>query len=326
MFKFKVFSLAASFCCLLATITFLLAAGQVVKAAPSSEVKLIYIITPSGTNPFFRAEVTAATAKAKELGYEVCAAVHDESPAKQSELFAQAIENQAVAIICDNADPDSTIVDIKKARRANIPTFLIDREINANGIAVAQILSNNDQGARIIAQEFANAMGGTGEYIELMGNPSDNNAEIRSRNFHEVLDTYPSLTMVAQQTGYWEKGKANKLVKKMLKRHPNIRGIICGNDMMALGAIAALEKKGISGIVVTGMDGIDEAAEAIRDGSMAGTSLQPVVSIAEMAVEQVDKYLKDRMINAFETQFVDCVLITKENVDRLRAFNYNHTK
>ena len=42
----------------------------------------------------------------------------------------------------------------KKAKEAGIPSFLIDREINASGIALAQIVSNNYQGAQLGGQEF----------------------------------------------------------------------------------------------------------------------------------------------------------------------------
>lgn len=117
------------------------------KALTGGGSNVIYIITPSHSNPFFKTESEAASAKAKELGYEVKAVSHDDSPTKQSELFDNAIADKAAAIICDNAGADATVTAVQKARDNNIPTFLIDREINASGVAISQIVANNYQGA-----------------------------------------------------------------------------------------------------------------------------------------------------------------------------------
>lgn len=120
---------------------------------------LIYVITPSVSNPFFKTEADVATAKAKALGYTVKTVSHDDSASKQAELFETAIADKAAAIVCDNAGADATVAAVKKAKAAGIPTFLIDREINESGVAVAQIVANNYQGAKAIAEAFVDAMG-----------------------------------------------------------------------------------------------------------------------------------------------------------------------
>lgn len=255
--------------------------------------KIVYIITPSHSNPFFKTEADAATAKAKALGYEVKATSHDDDATKQSELFDNAISDKAAAIICDNAGADATTAAVRKAREANIPTFLIDREINASGIAISQIVANNYQGAKGVAEAFVEAMGEQGTYAELLGKESDTNAGVRSSAFHEVIDQYPDMKMVAQQTANWEQTEANSNTETILQSNPDIKGIICGNDTMAVGAAAAVKNAGLEGkIAIIGVDGSDEAAAAIRSGAMTGTALQQAALIAEMAVEQADMYLK----------------------------------
>lgn len=284
---------------------------------------IIYIITPSHSNPFFKTEADAAAAKAKALGYEVKAVSHDDDANKQSELFDNAISDKAAAIICDNAGADATVAAVQKARDAGIPTFLIDREINGSGIAISQIVANNYQGAKGIAEVFVEAIGEQGEYAELLGKESDTNAGVRSGAFHEVIDQYPGLKMVAQQTANWEQTEAYQKTETILQSNPNIKGIICGNDTMAVGAVAAIKNAGLAGkIAVVGVDGSDEAAAHIKDGNMTGTALQQAALIAEMAVEQADKYLKTGSTGLDEKQLVDCIIITKDNVNKLKAFVY----
>ena len=65
------------------------------------------------------------------------------------------------AIILDNAGADASVAAVTKARDAGIPVFLIDREISTRGIATAQIVSNNYQGAVLGAEAFVSAMEGT---------------------------------------------------------------------------------------------------------------------------------------------------------------------
>lgn len=233
---------------------------------------IVYVITPSVSNLAFKTDADAAEAKAKELGYEVKTASHDDDPTKQTELFDSAIADKAAAIICDNAGADATVEAVKKARDAGIPTFLIDRVINETGVAISQIVANNYQGAKDITEKFVEVMGEKGNYVELLGKESDTNAGVRSSAFHEVIDQYPDMKMVGQQTANWEKTEAYDKMESMLQANPDIQGVICGNDTMVEGVCAALQALG-KNIPVIGVDGSDEVAALIRSGQSTGTAL-----------------------------------------------------
>jgi len=284
--------------------------------------KLIYIITPSHSNPFFKTEAEAAAAKAKELGYEVKTVSHDDDPTKQAELFDTAIAEKAAAIICDNAGSDATVAAVQKARDNNIPTFLIDREINETGIAISQIVANNYQGAKAVAEFFVEAMGEKGKYAELLGKESDTNAGVRSSAFHEVIDQYEDMELVATQTANWEQTEAYTKMETILQSNPDITGVICGNDTMAMGAAAAIKAAGLKNISIIGVDGSDDVRDEIKAGNITATALQQAALIAAMSAEQADNYLKNGTTGLDEKQLVDCVVITKENADKLSAFTY----
>lgn len=283
---------------------------------------IIYVITPSHSNPFFKTEAEAAEAKAKELGYEVKVVSHDDDPTKQSELFETAISEKAAAIICDNAGADATVAAVQKARDNNIPTFLIDREINESGVAISQIVANNYQGAKGVAEVFVEQMGEKGKYAELLGKESDTNAGVRSSAFHEVIDQYDELECVAVQTANWEQTQAYEKMETILQTNPDIKGVICGNDTMAMGASAAIKAAGLKDVVIIGVDGSDEVRDEIKAGNITATALQQAALIAEMAAVQADNYLKTGSTGTDEKQLVDCLIITKENADKLSAFRY----
>src|SRR3954451_8623448 len=215
--------------------------GSKSTAAPSKGGGLIAVITPAVDNPFFKAEADAAVAKDKALGYQTSEASHDDDPNKQSELIDTAISRKAKAIILDNAGADASIGAVKKAKAAGIPVFLIDREINATGIAAAQIVSNNSQGAQLGGAEFVKAMGGKGKYVELVGKETDTNAGVRSKGYEDAISRVPDLKEVAKQSANWDQQEAFTKMETILQRNKNIDGVIAGNDTMALGAVAALK-------------------------------------------------------------------------------------
>jgi erythritol transport system substrate-binding protein len=185
---------------------------------------------------------------------------------------------------------------------------------------VSQIVSNNYQGAQLGAEEFVVQMGESGKYAELLGKESDTNAGIRSQGYHDVIDQFTDLEMVAQQTANWSQTEAFSVMESMLQANPDIKGVISGNDTMAMGAMAALEAAGRSDVIVVGFDGSNDVRDSILAGGIKATVLQPAYQQAQLAVEQADKFLTAGSTGLDEKQLMDCVLITADNAGQLDNF------
>jgi erythritol transport system substrate-binding protein len=295
-------------------------AGIALVMPTMAQDKLVVIITPSHDNPFFAAEAAGAKAKAEELGYTTQVYSHDDDANKQNELIDSAIAAGAKAIILDNAGADASVAAVQKAKDAGIPSFLIDREINATGVAAAQIVSNNYQGATLGAEAFVTALGEKGNFVELTGKESDTNAGIRSKGYHDVIDQYPDLKMVAQQSANWNQTEAFTKMESILQANPDIQGVIAGNDTMAMGAVAALDAAGRKDVIVVGFDGSNDVRDAIKAGTIKATVLQPAFRQAQYAVELADKFLKDGATGVDEKISMDCVLIDSTNAAQLETF------
>lgn len=302
----------------------ILAAGAVALvggASSSAQAKdLIAIITPPFDNPFFKAEADGAKARAEALGYDTIVLSHDDDTNKQNQLVDTVIARGAKAIILDNAGSDASVAPVQNAKKAGIPSFLIDREINATGVAVSQIVSNNYQGAQLGAGEFVKQMGEKGNYAELTGKESDVNAHIRSKGYHDIIGDYPDLKVLASQSANWSQPEAFSKTEAMLQANPDIKGIIAGNDTMAMGAQAALKAANRPDVIVVGFDGSNDVRDQIRAGTIKATVLQPAYRQAQLAVEQADQYLKTKSTGQPEKQLMDCTLITKANASKLDNF------
>jgi erythritol transport system substrate-binding protein len=107
----------------------------------------------------------------------------------------------------------------------------------------------------------------------------------------------------------------------MLQANPQIKGVICGNDTMAMGAWAALKAAGRTDVIVVGFDGSDDVKQSILSGGIRATVLQPCSRQARMAVDQADAYLRTGSTGQPEKQLVDCVLIVPSNAAKLSNFD-----
>ena len=246
--------------------------------------------------------------------------VHDDDANLQDQHFDVAISQGAAAIILDNAGADASVAPIQRAKDAGIPTFLIDREINESGVAAAQLVSNNYQGAVLGGELFVELMGEEGQYVELLGRETDTNAHVRSQGYNDVLADFPDMELVAQQTANWSQPEAFDVMETIIQANPDIKGVISGNDTMALGAQAALNAAGMTDVIVVGFDGSPEVMDSMRAGEIDGTVLQPIANFSVIAVDMASTYIQTGELPEEERQSIDCILITTENVDEYGVF------
>lgn len=280
------------------------------------------MITVDIANPYWKASAETAQKVGQELGYTVTVDAHLNDPDKQNQFIDGAIAKKVQAIILDPAGADESIGAVRKATDAGIPVFLVNAEITEQGIAKSQIVSNNAQGATLGAEEWVKAVNYTGEFVELFGNPTDNNARVRSDAYKAVLAQYPDLKLVQTEVANWDRVEGKTKMEIMLAAHPNIVGVISGNDEMALGAIEAIRAVGkLDQIKVLGFDGNQDAVNSVKAGEMVATVLQPIVEGTTLAVQQADSFIRTGETGAAtEKQSIDCVLITKDNAAQFNNF------
>ncbi|OUD09582.1 D-ribose ABC transporter substrate-binding protein [Marivivens niveibacter] len=282
---------------------------------------LISIIVNDPANPYWFTEGEVAKATAEEMGYTATVSAHKGDTNTESTLVDTAITNGAVALILDPANADGSIGAVRKAVDAGIPVFLVNAEINESGLAQAQLVSNNAQGAALGAMQWLELTGGAGNYVEFFGHPADNNAATRSNGYETVISQYPDMVKLAEEVANWDRTMGYTKMQSLIQANDEINAVIAGNDEMALGAIAALKEAGrMDGVVVGGFDGSPDAVDAIRSGELAYSVLQPVAVFSAEAIRQADHFIKtgERLVDE-EKQLFDCLMITPDNVDNYTA-------
>jgi ribose transport system substrate-binding protein len=299
----------------LVTVAATLLFTQTSSAQPASKGKIAVVVSTLN-NPWFVVLGETAKARAIELGYDATIFDSQNDTAKEASHFDNIIANGYRAILFNPTDANGSIASVKKARAAGIPVFCIDREINSTNAATSQMLSDSYSGCVKLGQYFVKTVGKEGEYAELLGIVGDNNTWNRSKGFHSVVDRYPGLKMVAQQSGEFDRAKGLEVMESILQAHPDIKAVFCGNDAMALGAYQALVTAGKAGQVkIFGFDGADDAVKLIAEGKMTATGMQFPKTMARKAAEFADEYIQGR--RDFPQKLpVPVELVTQENVGK----------
>jgi len=261
--------------------------------APLSATPKIAVIVSTLNNPWFVVLADTAKEHAGRLGYDVTVFDSQNDPAKEAAQFENVIASGYAAVLFNPTDADGSIANVRRAKEAGIPVFCMDREINATDAAVSQILSDNYSGCVALGQYFVKQVGESGKYVELLGLVGDNNTWNRSKGFHSVVDRYPELKMVAQQSADFDRAKALEVMEAVLQANPDIDAVFCGNDAMAMGAYQALVASGKDKRVkVFGFDGSEDVVKLIAEGKIVATGMQFPKLMARTAAESADKYLK----------------------------------
>ena len=282
--------------------------------------KKIAIVVSTLNNPWFVFLAETAQKKAQELGYQADIFDSQNNTALESDHFENIIVAGFDAILFNSTDANGSVANVLKAKTAGIPVFCMDREINSVDAATSQILSDSYAGAVSIGTYFTQQLQKKGDYVEILGIVGDNNTWARSKGFHSVVDQYPNLKMVAQQSADFDRNKALEVMESILQAHPTIDAVFCGNDGMAMGAYQALVSAGKEkNVKVFGFDGAEDVITSIGEKKVTSTGMQFPKVMAETAAIFADEYIKGK--RDFPQKIPVAVeLVTEKNIDHYIAY------
>ncbi len=285
--------------------------------ARAAEKPKIAVVISTLNNPWFVVLGDAAKARAVELGYDATVFDSQNDTAKETAHFENLITRGYKAVLFNPTDSNGSVASVKKARAAGVPVFCIDREINSTDAATAQLLSDSHSGCVALGQHFVKVVGREGKYAELLGIVGDNNTFNRSKGFHSVVDRYPGLKMVAQQSADFDRAKGLEVFESILQKNPDLVAVFCGNDAMAMGAYQALVGAGKADKVkVFGFDGADDVVRLIAEGKIAATGMQFPKVMAARAAEFAHEYVAKGKRDFPQKIPVKVDLVTPANVSK----------
>jgi ribose transport system substrate-binding protein len=273
--------------------------GSMAASIASAAAPKIGLAVSTLNNPFFVDLRDGALEEAKKAGLSITVADAQNDPNRQLSQVENFIEQGVSIILINPCDSTAIVPAIKAANRAKIPVITVDRGADG-GEVMCHIASDNVQGGQMAGEFLAKLIGYKGKVVELEGIPGTSAARDRGKGFNEVIKKYPNIKIVARQEAGFDRAKGMTVMENILQAQPEIDGIFCHNDEMALGALRAIEAAGrLSAIKIVGFDATDDAVKSVKDGKMVATVAQKPRVMGSMAVETAKQVLDGVKVGAF---------------------------
>jgi ribose transport system substrate-binding protein len=276
----------------------------------------IALIMKSLANEFFSTMAAGASQhqKAHAAEYDLLAnGIKNETDlAEQVDLVEQMIAQKVNAIVIAPADSKALATVLKQASAAGILIINIDNKLDAGvlrqaGLKIPFVGPDNRAGARQVGEAVARHLKPGDEVAIIEGIPTAFNGQQRRLGFEDAMKA-AGATVVSVQSGDWEMEKANNVAAAILSEHPGVKALLCANDNMALGAVAAIDAAGKTGkVLVAGFDNISAIHSLMDKGAVLATADQHGDQLAVFGVEAALKILRGEAPPADQTTPVDVI-------------------
>ena len=227
-------------------------------------------------------------AAAEENNVDVIYLDAQNDPAQQLSQVDSLIAQDVDAILVANVDADAIVPGWEAAKEADIPMFFVNMEINTED---PHYYAGPDDvlAGYLEATAAIEAVGKDEGVLCLLVGPIGQVPMLeRQAGNYKALEEHPGWELRAEQTANWERDQAQAIAENWLETWDDIDVIIGENDAMALGAILAIEAKGLvpgKDIIVTGVDAIEDACLAVKEGKQLSTVYQDAGLEGKLGIE-----------------------------------------
>jgi ribose transport system substrate-binding protein len=197
-------------------------------------------------------------------------------PAEQVERVQHLIDEKVDAIFIAPHDETVLAPSVVAARRACIPTFLVDRNVDS-AIAipgedyVSYLASDFRKEGEMAAEWLIEATGGEAEIIELEGTIGSSPGVQRKQGFDERISSESGMNILVSESADFNEEKGYEATLRLMEEYPMANVIYSHNDGMSFGVITALEEMGLvpgEDVLVVSIDGTKKAIEYVLEGKI----------------------------------------------------------
>ena len=261
----------------------------------SDKTMRVGVVTYTADDPFINAMVEKVKSNLKTMettNMNVIVSVRsgDNDQREQDEIVDEMIDAGCDVLCVNLVDRTAPANIIKSARQSDIPVIFFNREPVRDDLMQWEKLyyvgcdakeSGDMQGeiaANYIKKHSEVDRNGDGkiQYVLLEGEAGHQDAISRTDcSVKTIMEGGVELEKLSYQFADWNRGQAENRMTQLISQYGSqIEMVISNNDEMALGAVEAYNNSKISRDrwpVIFGIDGLDDALQAIKQGDMQGT-------------------------------------------------------
>jgi ribose transport system substrate-binding protein len=292
--------------------------------ATGAKKKLTIAVIPKGTTHEFWKSIHAGSIKAaRELSSpEAEVEIIWKGPLREDdrEQQIQVVEgfsSQGVnGIVLAPLDNRALVRPVEEAKRAGVPTVIIDSALESNQIA-SFVATDNRKGGRLAGERIGQLLNGKGKVLLLRYQEGSASTQEREDGFVEELKAkYPGIELISSdQYAGPTRDTAKRASENLLNRYGDeVQGIFTPNESSTAGMLLALQDIGKAGkVTFIGFDTSETFTEAMRKKQLHGIVVQNPFNMGYLGVRTMVEHLQGKGIEKRIDTGV--TMVTPDNLD-----------
>jgi ABC-type sugar transport system substrate-binding protein len=286
--------------------------------ANAADVKTYKIVAlmKQNADTFVQKISDAITAHAAELGAEVELNLQDAEGdiSKQLSQAETALVAGCDAVILNAVDVEGSAPIVDMFMEKGIPVIECNTLTNNSADSTCYVGSDDVDAGKIQAEFLKTVLADDAKVCYMMGPIGVSPQIYRLQGIKENLFDVTKIEVLQQQTANWKRAEAMALAEDWLTAYADLSAIICQNDDMAMGALEAVEAADRKDtIVIVGIDAIEDALQAVKDGRLDCTVFQDAAGQGAGSLDVALECAKAGTTK-HDDVMIPFVLITKDNV------------
>ena len=254
------------------------------------------VFTKNRSNPAYEAARLGADRVAARLGATTTHYVPEsfDDPVGQSALVDEALATKPDGIVFTPTHPTKVNAALERIAAARVPLAGFVNTIPA-GPCVTYVGADDAQLGDAIARRLYSHLGGKGRVLLVSGPIESVTSIARVRAFAAAAKAFPGVSLAGTVIGDYREDTARRRVGEWLAANGAVDGICAANDVMAIGALGALQDTRLASTVV-GVNAIPEAIAAILAGRMLATADFNAMWMCALATECLVRHLRGEQV------------------------------
>lgn len=281
--------------------------------------ELTIAVIPMGTtHEFWKSIHAGAVAAAREIGGVRIiwkGPLREDDRDEQVRIIEDFTASRVSAILLSPMDDRTFIRPVMEAKRAGIPTVLVNSSLEGD-THVSFVATDNYQGGVLAAEHMGKITGGRGKLIIIRLNEADVTTMERVRGFRETIASkFPGLEIISEnQYAGVTTESAFRTGENLFNRYPDATALFTPNESSTFGFLRVLQDRGRAGkIIFIGFDSSEKLIEALRKGEIHGLVIQNPFAMGYTGVKVAVAFLRGEQVEKRIDTGV--VLASPENMD-----------
>ena len=255
-----------------------------------------------GSESGWRAAETSLTkSQSEERGYQLQFSDAQQKQENQIAAIRSFVAQGVDAILLAPVVATGWDSVLQEAKEAEIPVFLLDRNITVkdDALFMTGVAADSVHEGAVAAQWLIKQQDGKAcNVVELQGTVGASVALDRKKGFLDTVAAVPTIKIIRTQSGDFTRSKGKEVMESFIKAEnngKNICAVYAHNDDMAIGAIQAIKEAGLkpgTDIKIISIDGVPDIFKAMMAGE-ANASVELTPNMAGPAFDALLAYKKD---------------------------------